>query len=436
MSRRSPPELAQVRGIPAFEKTSTAVLSSLIRLSPRVAFAPGEVLVHQGETTDFAMIVLAGVVSVINESQHGQAILAEVPAPALVGEIGALARLKRTAGVVAKTPVEALRVEREILLDACRGSTDIMTSVVRQMGGYVESVNHALGLYANGFAALERDDFDPALLEDLNNPTQEVRNFADAFQRLAGRITLERRKRGEMASAALIQRAMLPQGLDKLPLGGRCQVFGAMTPARDVGGDFYDVFKIDDDRLALTIGDVCGKGVPASLFMSQTMTTLRMAAQQGASVSAMLENANNVLCAQNPSMMFSTALYGVLDLSDGWFEYANCGHSAPLLLRAGGGCETLPGGGSPLGIVPGKTIPSHTTTLRRGDGLFLFTDGVTESIDPAGEEYGVERLEALLGRRHGRDASAMISAVMADVARFVAGAEPFDDITCLAAFLA
>lgn len=428
-------DLALVRRIAAFADTSDAILMSLIGLGRAVDFAVGEPLMRQSEPADFAMIVLSGEVTVVDESHHRASPLAHLAAPILVGEIGALSRLRRTASVVARTPVRALRIERAALLHACQGAPHILMSVIAQLGHHIEAVNHALGLYAGGFSALGQGDLDLELMDDLNNPSPEMRTFAEAFRRLAQRITRERRQRDEMASAALIQRAMLPGDLGDLPLDGRCHAFGDMQAARDVGGDFYDIFMLGDDRLALTIGDVCGKGVPAALFMSQTMTTLRMAAQRQASVSAILETANAMLCAYNPSLMFATAFCGVLDLADGRFEYANCGHCPPLLLRAEGGYEPLPGGGSPLGLIPGKRIGAHELFLRPGDAVFLYTDGVTESIDPDGEEYGAERLTAILESRRPWAAEALVRTAMDDVTRFTADADPFDDITCLAAIL-
>jgi serine phosphatase RsbU (regulator of sigma subunit) len=427
----------RLRGIPAFAELSDLALLALLEASPVVEFAAGERMLGQFETGGFALILLSGEASVVNESQHGHALLAVLSAPTLIGEIGALARLKRTAGVMAATPVRALRVERDTLMAICRESPDMLVSMIGELGGRIESINRALGLYAWGFAALERGELDTAILEDLNHPTQEVRHFADAFHRLARHIAVERRKHDEMASAALIQRAMLPHALDTLPLGGRCEVFGDMTPAREVGGDLFDVFMLDDDRLALIIGDVCGKGVPASLFMSVTMTTLRLVARERRSVSATVETANTMLCDQNPSMMFATMVYGVLDLRDGRFEFVNCGHAPPFVLREAEGCVQLAvGGGPPLGLMPGQAFASTSVDLEPGDGLFLFTDGVTESIGPAGAEYGEHRLARALDAAAGAPATVIVQAVMEDVATFVAGEEPFDDITCLAVRLA
>jgi serine phosphatase RsbU (regulator of sigma subunit) len=428
-------DLALVRRIAAFADTSDAVLADLIGRGHAADFAPGEPLMRQSERADFAMIVLSGEVTVINENHHRAAPLAHLVGPILVGEVGALSRLYRTASVVARTPVRALRIERAALLRVCQGAPDILMSVIAQLGHHIEAVNHALGLYVGGFSALERGDLDPELMADLNDPNPEMRTFADAFGRLAQQIARERRQRDEMASAALIQRAMLPGDLSALPLGGRCDAFGDMQAARDVGGDLYDVFMLDTEHLVLTIGDVCGKDVPAALFMSQTMTTLRMAAQQQTSVSAMLEGANGMLCAHNPSLMFATAFCGVLDLTNGRFEYANCGHCPPLILRGGGVCEPLPGGGPPLGLVADMRVGSREIMLRPGDGLFLYTDGVTESVDPYGEEYGQRRLSATLCASGSTSAEALVTWLMEDVARFTADADPFDDITCLAAVL-
>jgi sigma-B regulation protein RsbU (phosphoserine phosphatase) len=165
------------------------------------------------------------------------------------------------------------------------------------------------------------------------------------------------------------------------------------------------------------------------------MTTLRMAAQQRSSVSAILEAANATLCAYNPSLMFATAFCGVLDLAGGRFEYANCGHCPPLLLRPGGACEPLPGGGTALGLAPALRFPAREIDLRPGDGLFLYTDGVTESVDPAGEEFGADRLFASLCAVGPVGGETLVKTVMDHVARFTADADPFDDITCVAAVL-
>jgi phosphoserine phosphatase RsbU/P len=423
-----------LRAIPALRKVPLQDMNILLESAEDLTFEPGETLLHQGDRSAFAYVLLKGEVTIVNESAHGDAALASIVAPALVGEIGALSQSRRTASVRAKTSVEALKVNRKTLLKVGKHAPAMLVSVIAQTGQQIQSINNALGLYAAGLAALEHDDFNPKILAELNNPSADLRNFADAFQRLASRVTQERRTRAEMASAALIQRAMLPAPIDPAALAGRCTAFATMKPAREVGGDLFDLSLLSDNRLALVVGDVCGKGVPASLFMSATVTALRIAAQHDREIGTLIATANDALYAQNAMSMFTTLFYGVLDLETSTLSYVNCGHNPPLHVRASGGCAELAGRGPPLGFFPGQVWQAHTVRLAPGDGVFLFTDGVTECLNIAGEEYGDERLAALVSQQRA-DAEAVVQAVVADAEAFAAGAEQADDITCVAAFL-
>ncbi|MES1158723.1 MAG: SpoIIE family protein phosphatase [Terricaulis silvestris] len=430
---RSDPDIMTLRAIPAFASANDEVLAELVHAGRKQDFPAGARLVEQNMPSEFALVLLAGDVEIINESAHGEARLAQIAAPALVGEIGALAQLERTASIRAASPVRALLLDRDALIEASRHAPALLSSVIGQLGKQIRGVNAALGLYAAGLSALGRDDFNPAVLEDLNNPTPEVANFAAAFKDLARRVTTERRSRAEMASAALIQRAMLPN-FDASVLGARADAFADMKPAREVGGDLFDLFMMGEDRLGMVVGDVCGKGVPASLFMCATVTALRLAARQEDDLVALIEQTNAALCAQNATSMFTTLFYAVLDLETRRLEYVNCGHNPPYLLR-GGGCDPLSGSGVPLGFYPDRTWTKQVLELRPGDGVFIFTDGVTEAASPAGEEYGEARLAAQLSAAWGGGAMAIVQAVMADVEAFSGGAEPFDDVTCVAAIL-
>ena len=366
------------------------------------------------------------------ESQHGEAVVGRITAPALVGEIAALADRARTATVRADGPVRALRLGRDAFVTLCQRNPGTLLAIIARLSGQLHSVSQALGLYAGGFSALERGDPGAAIIADLSHPEPELRAFAEAFQRMAGQILLERRRRAEMASAAVIQQAMLPRAVVGLDPLGRCDIFGDMTSARDVGGDLFDVFMLGEHRLALIIGDVCGKGVPASLFMAVTLTVLRLATQAGGEVAEILKRANAMLYAQNPSALFATVFLGVLDLRTGRLDYGNCGHNAPYRVRVGERCAPLPGSGTPLGIFPVKIVRPQTAQLAPGETLFLYTDGVTECLDPAGAEFGDERLVEILSLSKRAPPAELCRAVTAEVARFAAGAEPFDDITCLA----
>ncbi|RYH13427.1 MAG: serine/threonine-protein phosphatase [Alphaproteobacteria bacterium] len=208
-----------------------------------------------------------------------------------------------------------------------------------------------------------------------------------------------------------------------------------MRPARDVGGDFYDYFMLEDQRVAIAIGDVCGKGIPAALFMAVAITALRNAAQSEPDVASTLTRVNEHLCRDNDANMFATLFYGVLDLRSGVLEYGNCGHNAPYVL-SGGKRKALPTTGIPVGLIANRAAKSALVVLNPGDSLVLFTDGVTEAMNAGEEEFGTGRLEALLDDAGPVAAAELLTRIYADVDAFAAGEDQADDITCLTLRLA
>jgi serine phosphatase RsbU (regulator of sigma subunit) len=224
---------------------------------------------------------------------------------------------------------------------------------------------------------------------------------------------------------------MLPALKSPEEFGGYVEIHAEMRPAREVGGDFYDFLMLDDRRLGFSIGDVCGKGVPASLFMAITQTVMRLVARQESDLATAIMRANDLLCADNVSSMFATLFYGVLDLETGHLTYCNCGHNPPFILRRDGGWEPMKNTGSPLAIFEGAPYKTSEAVLVPGDRLFLYTDGVTEANDPDRTLFGDERLaRAMENLRHlpGRE---LIDAVIRSVDEFAKTAPQFDDITCL-----
>jgi serine phosphatase RsbU (regulator of sigma subunit) len=209
-----------------------------------------------------------------------------------------------------------------------------------------------------------------------------------------------------------------------------------MTPAREVGGDLYDFFLLDSDRLFFLIGDVAGKGVSASLFMAVSKALYKSATLRSAdaTIGELMRTANTEVSRDNPEMFFLTAFAGVLDLRSGEIEYCNAGHDNPYLLRPDGAklARLADGAGPPLCSVERFDYQSADGRMEPGDLLCLVTDGVTDAQNAAGERYGTRRLQELLGERHANCAQALVDAVRADVQSFAAGAEPADDITVLA----
>jgi sigma-B regulation protein RsbU (phosphoserine phosphatase) len=183
----------------------------------------------------------------------------------------------------------------------------------------------------------------------------------------------------------------------------------------------------------VTIGDVSGKGVPASLFMAVCQTTLRMTLRESTSViSEAVERANGLLEMENSASMFATFFGAILDLRDGGLSYCNCGHNPPLLQRRDGTVETLRAGGIALGVVSPAGCETCSARLHAGDRLLFFTDGITEAHDPRGDLFEDERLHASVAGRGQLDARRLVEGLFEDVRAFAADAPQHDDLTCLA----
>jgi adenylate cyclase len=241
---------------------------------------------------------------------------------------------------------------------------------------------------------------------------------------------------GELSAARRIQLGSLPQADLLFPREQRFKLAAFLEPAYDVGGDLYDFFMIDEQRLGFVIGDVSGKGLPASLFMAVTKTltkTIAVHANSAPDVIARLTNSE--LARVNPEMLFVTLLVGVLDVITGQLTLVNAGHDGPWLISSGGGLDHLESppeaGGPPLCMIDDFPYAAQTARLGAGDTLCLITDGVTEAMSPAGEIYGLKQLEAVLRTVANLPAQAVIERVRADVARHVGDARASDDITLL-----
>jgi sigma-B regulation protein RsbU (phosphoserine phosphatase) len=206
-----------------------------------------------------------------------------------------------------------------------------------------------------------------------------------------------------------------------------------MIPAKEVGGDLYDIVKLDENRVVITIGDVCGKGVPASLFMAITQTVMRLSVRSGEDLQAEISAANNLLVANNRETMFTTLFCGVLDVPSGTLTYCNCGHNPPLVLRRGESTfEALRNCGPALAIVDDFSYSARSITLSPGDVLFLYTDGVTEAEDPQSHQFETARLEQALLEARDQPARGVVEHVVKRVIEFAKGAPQSDDITCVA----
>jgi len=252
------------------------------------------------------------------------------------------------------------------------------------------------------------------------------------IQELTETTAAKERIESELNIAHDIQMGILPKTFPPFPERSEFDIYAAIRPAREVGGDLYDFFFMDDDHLCFAVGDVSGKGVPAALFMAVTRTLIKTKAVQGLSPDTVLTRVNEDLAVENPSMMFVTLFLGILNIRTGQMEYCNAGHNPPYLLGGGAQPEAVePTGGLILGVEEDFRYLSKTIRLEKGDALFLYTDGVTEAMNPADELFSEARLEKRLAALKGQPVERIVAGVLDAIDGFVLGAPQADDITML-----
>lgn len=261
------------------------------------------------------------------------------------------------------------------------------------------------------------------LSDDINSTVDTLKRYiADAAARIDA----------ELAFAKAIQHSALPSVFPPYPGRREFDIHAAMFTAKEVGGDFYDFYFVDDDTLAFLIADVSGKGIPAAMFMMQSKTLLKSCAESGMAIEQVFTTANEKLCEGNEAGMFVTAWMGLLNVKTGHVTFANAGHNPPLLRQNGGDfAYHKTRAGFVLAGMEGVRYRRFEVQLQPGDTLYLYTDGVTEATDTAQQLYGENRLLALLNQHKGDSAQAVCEAVKADVDLFAGEAEQFDDITML-----
>lgn len=260
--------------------------------------------------------------------------------------------------------------------------------------------------------------------------------YAFIIMNLIRERALEKAKQlivGELQAAHQIQMSMVPKVFPPFPERTTFRLHAMLDPAQEVGGDLYDYFFIDDRRLFFFLGDVSGKGVPASLFMAVTTTLLKATAREHLGAHDILTEVNRELCRGNEASMFVTLYCGIFDTQTGQIEICNAGHNAPVLVQAGKKPEYLPAGENPpLGAVEDYEYTKGAVTLAQGDVLFLYTDGVTEAMDRQGNPFSDESLLVSIEEAPNMDVSDLIGKVREDIQLFIKGAPPSDDITMLA----
>ncbi len=374
-------------------------IAPLLRDCDRRSLCAGERLIGQGQINHHVYILLSGRLNISLASQGSQVDLF-LQQGECVGEMSVIDGEPASANVIAASDVEVLAIHEELFWSRLATMPGVARNLLRIMCQRIR----------------RRNEQELGLLE------QQLR-----YEHLAR----------EMSVAQDIQLSMLPQRplLEGYP---QADVEGLMEPAHDVGGDYFDLFALDENRICLTVGDVSGKGMPAALFMVRAVTLLRSHIKKKRRLEKSLFKINNLLIDNNPTLMFVTALVMIVDLRTGQAMWINAGHCEPSLVRSQGAdtdneVHTLHAPkGLMLGIQPNAEYHVEQLRLRAGDALILYTDGITEAENRHHKQFGEQRLKKHLARQDSLTAVDLVSNLRAQVRAFADGAPASDDITVLA----
>lgn len=305
----------------------------------------------------------------------------------------------------------------------------LLNGIIRMGKGDLESAS---------FEATTIDEFQQ-MQQEINRTRMALSQRMDTIRRMEReQMALENQKKEqarmaqELSMAREIQSNALPHIFPPFPDRKEIDLFASMDPARDVGGDFYDFYFIDEDHLCLLIADVSGKGIPAAMFMMVAKRILEDSARMQTGVSEILQKTNEALVENNQAEMFVTVWVGILEISTGMLSAANAGHEYPILKRKGGRFELYKDRhGFVIGGMPGVRYREYSLQLEPGDKLFIYTDGVPEATDDSGEMFGIERTVAALNACGEANSEGILKEVRSAVDAFVGTAEQFDDLTMM-----
>ncbi len=352
---------------------------------------------------------------------------------------------KTVALAAAEIPMETLAADTKAFVIQITIIGLIVTLVLLWIGMFIITrtmINKILYISSEAQRFTEDNKVIEYKLEEIQS-NDEIQTLSESLLKLEigineyidnlTRVTAEKERIGaELNVATKIQADMLPRIFPAFPGRKEFDLFATMDPAKEVGGDFYDFFLVDDDHLAMVMADVSGKGVPAALFMVIAKTLIKNRAQMGGSPSEILGFVNDQLCEGNEAELFVTVWLGILEISTGKGMAANAGHEHPVIRRAGGDYELVEYKHSPaVATLEGIPFREHEFEMFPNDELFVYTDGVAEATNANNELYGTERMINALNNNKDKGMDNLLHALKKDVDEFVGDAPQFDDITML-----
>lgn len=394
----------------AFGALEPETLEALRAVAVRQSYAPNTTLCRQGKIEHTFYVVVQGEVVVSQTLEDGQERILNVIGPmGYFGEMGLIDDSPRMAHCITLTPTTVLEVTEENFDKFMEKSPALATAVLRNILTTTRNI----------------DQQSIAELQQKNEALQKA--YADLQQALARLVEKERLER-ELELAATVQRSLLPDDLPQFP----DYAFAAyLQPARQVGGDFYDVVAIDADHVGILIADVADKGFHAALFMAVTRTLFLQEGKHSLSPAAVATAVHQGMLEASSHDTFLTAFYGVLHRPSGRLTYVRAAQDRPLWYRPGRGVEALTGNGRFLGMIEGLALAESTIYLQPGDRLVLFSDGVPDAINPHEEPYGGPRLTEVIVSGGHLPAGQLITHIAQDVIRWRQDAPAFDDLTLL-----
>lgn len=408
---RTQSEIFDILGeLPIFSDLGDNILEGLASVAIEEYYQPGQIIIEEGTSGRSMYVIISGEVEVYKGSGEDETVLAKRGYGDIVGEMSLFEGSPRFASIRVLEETDVIKFMEPDLQTLWERRPEMLYHVVSVLSSRLREA-------------------DLQLIADLN---QKNRELEQAYRELqiaqAAQIEIERLVR-ELELAHEIQRSMLPTEFPKIQ---GLDIAAWYCPARQVGGDFYDVIRLGSGRIGLVMADVSDKGMPAALFMALTRSLIRAEAQRSDSPRATLMNINKLLLEISQADMFVTVFYGLLDLAAGVLRYSRAGHDKPLLINpVSNECRCLGGRGSALGIITDINLDELEVEMHIGEYLLLYTDGVVDAVSRDGEVFGIDRLIETVCSCGDQNTSKTCSGVFDTVQQFTTGHPQFDDMALL-----
>jgi phosphoserine phosphatase RsbU/P len=398
--------------IPFFTNLPADELDRIMSELDVVQLEPREILFQEGDTGERMYIVVSGELEILKApGSDDELILNRIQAGEYIGEMSLVTGAPRTASVRANGEVMLLSMSRDQLMDLLKRHPHLASDMVTVLSHRLDNTN-------------------AATFRDLTEKNRQLQHAIDELKAAQEQLIEKERLERELKVAAEIQMSILP---DTLPSVEGFDFGGRILPARQVGGDFYDVFVLDTNKIGILIGDVADKGVPSAIFMARAHALIIAEADSSLLPGEVLRRVNKHVTRLEKSTQFVTALYGVLDINTGMFHYARAGHEPPLLLDADGTVRRLPHKpGMALGLWENIALDEYSVQLPRDSMLVMFTDGMTDCRNPKGVPFGLEKIKTTLSGLSVATAQAACDQLFDTLMYYQSGAKQDDDVTLLA----